>query len=251
MTAKQRDNRRAYNKQLARLRRQEARMRARGYVFESDTGAYRGFVPQERPDRITAASVRKLERITSEEYYKRARYIDPSTGEVISGLEGKKREASAAAYKAAETRKAKKLAKPTEPEPEYEIKPAPSAPITAKTEVPLIEEFIALIKSESQLKEYGGWILDEYKGGSKGPYHKRVKEFITKAEIMLKGLSEDGLIQLKNELQHYFDSIQPYESSAVKVNTMDSFKSASESFSEFMSAFESAIVTAHMLSKED
>lgn len=249
MTAKQRANRRAYNKQLTRLRRQEARMRARGYVFESDTGAYRGFVPQERPERITAASVRKLERITSEEYYRNARYVDPSTGEVISGAEGRRREASFAAQKAAETRRKRK----TTPEPDWTIEPSePPVEDEASDWVPTVEDVKDTIKLISQLVEYGGWIQDEKRGHYLGgTYRSKVEKDLVEIEGRWRGITDSEKVLIGRKIQSFLEGyLYGYEPTAFKAGgAAAEFMAASEQYETFITTLYDAMSSAYMLTR--
>lgn len=66
----------------------------------------------------TAVTVKRLEKITKEYLYKRALWIDPDTGDVMSSADRRKYERSMAAKKAAETRKRNKNARPPDrPQP--------------------------------------------------------------------------------------------------------------------------------------
>lgn len=89
-----------YEKQLRRIKRFVRQATKRGYDFP-DTA-----IPK-RPKTITEASVRKAESLTPDVLYKKATYTK-NTGEVITGLEGRKHERQQAAIKAAETRRASK-----------------------------------------------------------------------------------------------------------------------------------------------
>lgn len=89
-----------YEKQLRRIKRFVRQATKRGYDFP-DTA-----IPK-RPKTITEASVRKAASLTPDVLYKRATYTK-NTGEVITGLEGRKHERQQAAIKAAETRRASK-----------------------------------------------------------------------------------------------------------------------------------------------
>lgn len=89
-----------YEKQLRRIKRFVRQATKRGYDFP-DTA-----IPK-RPKTITEASVRKAASLTPDVLYKKATYTK-NTGEVITGLEGRKHERQQAAIKAAETRRASK-----------------------------------------------------------------------------------------------------------------------------------------------
>lgn len=74
-------------------------------VFKSDVSEYSAPRTVKQP---TAVTVNKLSKITPEYLYQRALWIDPQSGEVMSGVEGRKVEQKRAAQKAAQTRKKNK-----------------------------------------------------------------------------------------------------------------------------------------------
>lgn len=71
-----------YNKQLKRVKSFIRRAEKKGFVFSENV------IPN-RPKRITQASVRKLEKLTPNKLYQKAKYVSEATyGEVISGKKG-------------------------------------------------------------------------------------------------------------------------------------------------------------------
>lgn len=88
----------AYRKAVSAFFRKGRSMARRGYVIDA-------VLPKE-PKKITEASVRRINKISSNLYKKS--YFVTEEGEVISGEEGRKYERSKAAKKAAETRKRNK-----------------------------------------------------------------------------------------------------------------------------------------------
>ena len=88
----------AYRKAVSAFFRKGRSMARRGYVIDA-------VLPKE-PKKITAASVRRIKKISSN-LYKKSYYVTEE-GEVISGEEGRKYERSRSAKKAAETRKRNK-----------------------------------------------------------------------------------------------------------------------------------------------
>ena len=98
-----------YNRERDRLRKQLARMAKRGYVFAQE-------IMPPRPKKITAASVRRLQRLITEVLYKKSIYVDPQTGEAIPGLQGRKLEAQHRAQKSAETKRKRAAAQRPTPE---------------------------------------------------------------------------------------------------------------------------------------
>lgn len=96
-----------YMKQRRRIQRAISRMEKGGYILPEN-------VLPPIPKRITRASVRRLEKITSDVLYKKSRYVDIETGEIVSGTVARDRKRSEAAKKAAETRRRNKKYKPLE-----------------------------------------------------------------------------------------------------------------------------------------
>ena len=89
-----------YNKIRKGLRQKVRRLQKRGYIFEDD------FIPNV-PKKITKASINRLKKL-SQAVYKKSKYIDAETGEILTGEEGKKLEKRKSALKAKQTRKSKK-----------------------------------------------------------------------------------------------------------------------------------------------
>lgn len=87
-----------YEKQLKRIKQFVRRAEKRGYYFPED------IIPQ-KLKRPTKKSVEKLARITPESLYKKSQYVIKETGELISGVEGRKAERKEVAKKAQESRK--------------------------------------------------------------------------------------------------------------------------------------------------
>ena len=88
-----------YAKELARIKRQMKRMEKRGYIFDKPA-------PQKK-EAPTQKDIKALKKITTEQLYKQAEYVSPETGEIISGIAGRRQERSTASKKAAQTRKQK------------------------------------------------------------------------------------------------------------------------------------------------
>lgn len=93
----------AYNRERRRIERQIKRMTQRGYAVPEN-------ILPPRPKRVTAASVRRLQKITTPKLYERSRYIDVETGELLTGAEGRSLERQAATRRAAETRRQRREA---------------------------------------------------------------------------------------------------------------------------------------------
>ena len=100
----QSDAEKAYNKQIKRIRQFVRRAERRGYIFPET------IIPQ-KPKKITQASVRRLQSITPARMYKKAEYMDYSTGELISGTKARKAEKQAQQLKALISRAQKRVQK--------------------------------------------------------------------------------------------------------------------------------------------
>lgn len=88
-----------YEKERKRIKSFIKRIEKRGYYDVKITIS-------ERPKRITKSSVKRLQKITPQEIYKSAQFVDTETGEILSGTKGKQLEFHKRAKKSAETRKA-------------------------------------------------------------------------------------------------------------------------------------------------
>ena len=100
----QSDAEKAYNKQIKRIHQFVRRAERRGYIFPET------IIPQ-KPKKITQASVRRLQSITPARMYKKAEYIDYSTGELISGTKARRAEKQAQQLKALISRAQKRVQK--------------------------------------------------------------------------------------------------------------------------------------------
>lgn len=98
-------NEKEYRKEVRRAQQFIYRAEGRGYRFNVT------LPPQ--PKRITQASIRRIKKLTPTELYKKATYLDPETGDIVTGLQGRKLERTAAAKKAAKSRKTKISGAPT------------------------------------------------------------------------------------------------------------------------------------------
>lgn len=95
----------AYQRERKRITSFIRRAEKRGYIIPE------GFLPR-TPKTITAASVRRLKKITPELIYKKSQYAgEASYGEIVSGVRGRDLERSLAAKRAAHTRKLKETEK--------------------------------------------------------------------------------------------------------------------------------------------
>ena len=96
---------RAYSAQVKRIKNFIRRAEKRGYIFNENT------LPT-KPKRITQASVRRLQRLTPQQLYKKAQYSGQlSEGKTVSAQTGLQLEKRARIAKAKETRERKRIAK--------------------------------------------------------------------------------------------------------------------------------------------
>lgn len=79
-------------RQITRIRRAEKRLEKRGFLIDES------FLPKV-PNRITSKFVKRLQQITPKKMYESVQYVDQMTGEIISGVEGRKLERKRAALK--------------------------------------------------------------------------------------------------------------------------------------------------------
>ena len=86
-----------YNKELRRIKRFIREAGKRGYEWKESP------IP-DRPKRIRRESVEALKKKRPEYFYKKARYVNKETGEILTGLQGRQLERKAVAQKAAETK---------------------------------------------------------------------------------------------------------------------------------------------------
>lgn len=111
-------NEQLYKKEVRRLHQFLRRAEKRGFSFPAN------IIPKQ-PKRITIKSVQRLQKLTPEKLYKKATYIEPATGKVVTGEQGRKLERQRAARKSRLPKppKAKSVAinVPSYPVASYEI----------------------------------------------------------------------------------------------------------------------------------
>lgn len=113
----------AYQKERRRLQRFVKAAEKRGYIWEKNP------IP-EIPKTVTEASIRRLQKLTPKELYKKSYYIvDNETGEVIQGTSGRQAERKKAAEKGKRTKEIKKAVSQELDNIRYDYqKPLPEAP---------------------------------------------------------------------------------------------------------------------------
>lgn len=123
-----------YRKKRKLLMQRVRRMRERGFEIPDEV------IPK-IPKKITLGSVRRLERLTTQEIAKKSTYYDVETGEVVEGRKALVHRRKAAAEKAAVTRRRNaRSAKARELEEEEGEEPSFSTPSSSTKTVPLRKE---------------------------------------------------------------------------------------------------------------
>ena len=93
-----------YTKELRRIKAFIRQASKRGYTFDDS------IIPP-KPKKVTKASVKKLKKITPKTMYQKAEFINPQTGNIITGTEGRQFERRLAAHKAQLTKAIKATVK--------------------------------------------------------------------------------------------------------------------------------------------
>ena len=92
----------AYSRERNRIKRFIRDAEKRGYRFSD-------FSIPDKPKKITEASVRILQKYNPKYLYEKATFLDPDTGEIVSGQRGRHIERKESARKAKETRRIKRI----------------------------------------------------------------------------------------------------------------------------------------------
>lgn len=240
-TKLQQQRRREYREQINRLRRQQRRMEARGYKFFTDPD----FIPNVVPESVTKRDVDRLRRISAAQFYSVAHYVDDTTGEVISALEGRRMERSARGIKAAETRRRNKEAERGwfgDVGPDW----VPTPP-----KAPDVELLISFLKEASQLLKYGGWIRDENKGRFNGGSYKLfVDEAIITIRQRYNGLTDYQKFAVKNRIATIMESeFYKYIHEIAVADTVLAFNSVSTDFRRMVDDINQALTDVGRLTE--
>lgn len=245
VTKLQRQRRQEYAKEVARIRRQQRRMEARGYVFQQPV------VPAIRPERVTKRDVDRLKKLTTAALYEKALYADPATGEAVSGIAGRSLERSAAALRAADTRRRNQ-----ESYIHYVTEETPEEYRSDKIADPYMiteEELKRELQSASQLIEYGGWIRDDNtyqrSDGSTAryrnygsTYRQHVIDEIGSVLSEYRGMTDYQKRVFTQLISTYVESNRyQYESLAVRFNSQEAFDGAKYNFDSFVSEIRNAM----------
>ena len=123
--AKLRATRKSYLKealsQEKRIKGFLRRATKRGYMFPEN-------IMPKRPDVINKEYVEKLRELTPPSMYKEAHWVDPTTGEYVTGYQGRKTERKRASKKAQRTKQKRKQRRYEQYAPPEETEPRPYMP---------------------------------------------------------------------------------------------------------------------------
>lgn len=100
-----------YTKELRRIKAFIRQASKRGYTFDDS------IIPP-KPKKVTKASVKKLKKITPKTMYQKAEFLNPQTGDIVTGTEGRVFERRLAAHKAQLTKAIKATTKKQKPKTE-------------------------------------------------------------------------------------------------------------------------------------
>lgn len=186
----------AYNKELRRIKQFINRAEKRGYLIPEN------IIPK-RPKRITSRSVESLRKINPEKIYKKSRFVDTETGEILKGLAGREYERSKSAKKAAKTRKSKKKA-------EQDFWSGGGRPITPE-EADIIRGQNAVEMIRDRLSAEGGITYETY-GGQIRRRQKEVVKAVNDAKNKLLSMFErmieqEGIEAIGKRLNQYAEQI--------------------------------------------
>lgn len=186
----------AYNKELRRIKQFINRAEKRGYLIPEN------IIPK-RPKRVTSRSVESLRKINPEKIYKKSRYVDTETGEIIKGLAGREYERSKAAKKAAKTRKIKKQA-------EEDFWSGGGRPITPdEADIIRGQNIVEMIRD--RLSAEGGITYETYGGKIRRRQQevvKAVNDAKNKLLLLLERIIEqEGIAELGKRLNDYAEEI--------------------------------------------
>ena len=169
-----------YIKQERRIKSFVRRATKRGFIFPEN------LIPQ-RPEKIRRKDVEKLKEMTAPSMYKEAQYVEPSTGEVVSGYQGRKSERRRAYYKGRKKGKTYKGRRYEQYAPPEETEPRPYMP----TDDPdmysdaIINNFNFIL---AQYSPEATWVLRNW---IKNLEHKYGRHEVA---LMLQAGAEQGLI---------------------------------------------------------
>lgn len=169
-----------YSKQIRRIKSFVRRATKRGFIFPEN------LIPQ-RPEKIRSKDVEKLKEMTAPSMYKEAQYVEPTTGEVVSGYQGRKSERRKAYYKGRKKGKTYKGRRYEQYAPPEETEPIPYMP----TDDPDMYSDAIILNFNFILSQYSPeatWVLRNWIKNLEFKYGRH------EVALMLQAGAEQGLI---------------------------------------------------------
>lgn len=169
-----------YSKQIRRIKSFVRRATKRGFIFPEN------LIPQ-RPEKIRRKDVEKLKEMTAPSMYKEAQYVEPTTGEVVSGYQGRKSERRKAYYKGRKKGKTYKGRRYEQYAPPEETEPRPYMP----TDDPDMYSDAIILNFNFILSQYSPeatWVLRNWIKNLEFKYGRH------EVALMLQAGAEQGLI---------------------------------------------------------
>lgn len=127
------DIRQRYMKERRRIQRFLRGAKKRGFEFQKD-------ILPNIPKKITEGSIRRLQKLTPKTMYEKAEYVDPYSGQVVSGRKGRLTEIQRAAEKRKKKKPGVKKSTPTT------SGPIPTWELSIKYFLEMIEHFPKMAK---------------------------------------------------------------------------------------------------------
>lgn len=169
-----------YSKQIRRIKSFVRRATKRGFIFPEN------LIPQ-RPEKIRRKDVEKLKEMTAPSMYKEAQYVEPTTGEVVSGYQGRKSERRKAYYNGRKKSKTYKGRRYEQYAPPEETEPRPYMP----TDDPDMYSDAIILNFNFILSQYSPeatWVLRNWIKNLEFKYGRH------EVALMLQAGAEQGLI---------------------------------------------------------
>ena len=196
-----------YSHQIKRIKSFVRRATKRGFMFPEN------LIPP-KPKVITRKAVENLKEMTPPSMYKEAHWVDPTTGEYVSGYQGRKTERKRAAKKGQKTKQTRKQRRERRELPETPSS-APSVPLEDSDfySDTVISNFKSIL---SKLNAKGAGVLEEWIDHLITNFGKK------EVAVMLERGAQEGLVitydvvyaeqltrQYMAEMVKYLSSIEP------------------------------------------
>lgn len=228
---KKADIEKQYQKERKRLNQLARRLEKRGYIVDRSK-----FIPT-KPKRLTEKSVERLRKIKPENVYKKIQFVDPETGEIVSGVKGKKIEKNRRTEKRKKTREPGPERWDTEPqEPEEEPERWDTEPAEPEEEPPgiwdiAIDNLLDIVrqidielddpkcKNPDKLLYIQGLIQDQIDQYGQRKYAELIIDAIPQINALLETLYlESGQEKIELAFNHLIELLTPGGQMAIDVN---------------------------------